>query len=137
RDAIGSAWITDLSELKKLMPLVEDAGFQEKWREGKRANKRALPEVIEAQYAKRGLPISVSVDSMFDCQVKRLHEYKRQLLNVLHAVALYRRIRDDPQRSSTPRTILFSGKAAPGYAMAKLIIRLINAVGSVVNADPL
>jgi len=135
RDATGSAWITDLSELKKLTPLAEDAGFREKWREVKRANKRVLAKVIEAQYTKRGLPISVSVDSMFDCQVKRLHEYKRQLLNVLHAVALYQRIREHPEGTFTPRTILFGGKAAPGYFTAKLIIRLINAVGSVVNSD--
>jgi starch phosphorylase len=137
-EAIGDGWITDLSQLKRLAPLANDAVFQEKWRETKRENKHTLAKVIEEQYRKRGHPLLVNVDSMFDCQVKRLHEYKRQLLNVLHAVTLYHRVRDGSDRATcTPRTIIFSGKAAPGYGMAKLIIRLINAVGSVVNADPL
>jgi len=89
-----------------------------------------------AQYAHRGTDLIVDPHSMFDCQVKRIHEYKRQLLNVLHVVTLYNRILDRPQRDHVPRTVLFAGKAAPGYPMAKLIIRLINAVGDVVNRDP-
>ncbi len=134
-DAVGAGWITDLGQLEKLVPLADDKAFQQKWREVKRANKLRLAGVIEDHYVKRGHPIKVNVDSMFDCQVKRLHEYKRQLLNVLHAITLYQRIKDNPKATVTPRTILFSGKAAPGYHMAKLIIRLINAVGSTVNGD--
>ena len=135
-EAIGPAWVTDLSALKKLIPLATDAAFQEKWRAVKRANKARLASVISEQYQRRGETLTVNADSMFDCQVKRMHEYKRQLLNVLHAITMYNRIKANPKAQYTPRTILFSGKAAPGYYTAKLIIRLINAVGSVVNNDP-
>ena len=134
--AIGPDWITDLARLEALAPLASDPAFQAQWRAVKRANKERLAAVIEAQYARRGVDLAVNVDSIFDCQVKRMHEYKRQLLNVLHAITLYNRIKANPAGEFTPRTIILSGKAAPGYHMAKMIIRLINAVGDVVNADP-
>src|SRR5262249_22465036 len=97
--------------------------------------KLRLIEIIESQYRHRGEMITINPDSLFDCQVKRIHEYKRQLLNVLHAITLYNRIKDNPNGEHVPRTIIFGGKAAPGYFMAKLIIRLINAVGQKVNND--
>ena len=134
--AIGDGWIRDLFQLQKLIPLASDAAFQDKWRAVKRANKERLAQEITAQYKKRGLDLAINVDSMFDCQVKRLHEYKRQLLNALHAITLYNRIKANPKATYTPRTILFAGKAAPGYHQAKLIIRLINSIGEVVNNDP-
>ncbi|MDP2340054.1 MAG: glycogen/starch/alpha-glucan phosphorylase [Deltaproteobacteria bacterium] len=133
--AIGDAWITDLFHLKKLAPLATDTAFQEKWRAVKRANKERLALEIQAQYKKRGRDLVINLDSMFDCQVKRLHEYKRQLLNALHAITLYNRIKANPKATYTPRTILFAGKAAPGYHQAKLIIKLINSIGDVVNND--
>jgi len=132
---IGDGWITDLSKLKALSASSSDPAFQEQWRAVKRANKERLAKEIVAQYKKRGVEIHINLDSMFDCQVKRIHEYKRQLLNALHAATLYLRIKDNPQGTFTPRTILFAGKAAPGYHTAKLIIRLINAIGSAVNGD--
>jgi starch phosphorylase len=135
-EAIGERWVTDLDELRRLRDHAEDASFQQSWSAVKHANKEALARVIAEQYAHRGLRLSVDPSSMFDCQVKRIHEYKRQLLNVLHAVTLYHRILDDPRGDHVPRTVLFGGKAAPGYFMAKLIIRLVNAVGGVVNQDP-
>jgi len=135
-EAVGSKWVTDLYELRKLKPLAEDASFHDKWRAIKRANKDNLSGIIQRQYKKRGLTISINPDSMFDVQVKRIHEYKRQLLNVLHVITLYNRIKDNPAAGHTPRTVIFGGKAAPAYWMAKLIIRLINSVGEVVNNDP-
>jgi glycogen phosphorylase len=134
--AIGDGWVTDLSQLQKLVPHASDKVFQEKWRAVKRSNKQRLATVMTEQYKKRGHDLVVNVDSMFDCQVKRMHEYKRQLLNALHAITLYNRIKANPKAEFTPRTILFSGKAAPGYHVAKLIIRLINGIGDVVNHDP-
>lgn len=134
-EAIGTSWITNLDDLRKLEDIADDSTFQHKWRAVKRANKERLAAVITEQYQRRGVALQVNADSMFDCQVKRLHEYKRQLLNVLHAITLYNRMRDHPHGAHTPRTILFSGKAAPGYHMAKLIIRLINGVGQRVNSD--
>ena len=135
-EAIGEKWVTDLMDLKRLIPLARDAAFVEKWRAVKRANKERLVQVIAEQYGRRGTPLAALPDSMFDCQVKRIHEYKRQLLNVLHALTLYNRIKDDPRGAHVPRTVVFAGKAAPGYRTAKLIIRLVNAVGEVVNRDP-
>ncbi len=134
--AIGDKWITNLEELRKLERFAADKSFHEKWRAVKRTNKLALAELIQQKYAKQNRPISINPDSMFDGQVKRIHEYKRQLLNVLHVITLYNRIKDRPGDDHTPRTVIFGGKAAPGYWMAKLIIRLINAVGDVVNNDP-
>jgi starch phosphorylase len=135
-EAIGDKWVTDLYQLRGLLKHAEDPGFVERWRAVKRANKEALAEVISGQYARRGLPLRVDPASLFDCQVKRIHEYKRQLLNLLHVVTLYNRILDDPTGDHVPRTVLFAGKAAPGYAMAKLIIRLVNSVGRAVNRNP-
>jgi glycogen phosphorylase len=128
---IGNGWITDLYELEKLRPLAADAGFLEQWWQVKRECKEKL-----AAYILRHNCIEVNPDSLFDCQVKRIHEYKRQLLNVLHVITLYNRIRENPAAPFVPRTFIFSGKAAPAYVLAKLIIRLINAVGGMVNNDP-
>lgn len=130
-DHIGTGWTTNLYELKKLEPLVEDPIFRKKWREVKLAKKKAL-----AAYILDRNNITVDPHSLFDIQVKRLHEYKRQLLNVLHVITLYNRIIDSPKSQFVPRTIMFAGKAAPGYYMAKLIIKLINSVAEVVNNDP-
>jgi starch phosphorylase len=134
-DAIGDKWTTDLDELRRLRAQTADEGFVEKWQAVKRANKQRLARIVAEQYAKRGQRLNLDPDSMFDCQVKRLHEYKRQLLNVLHVITLYNRIKDAPGDAHVPRTVIFGGKAAPGFLRAKLIIRLINAVGDVVNGD--
>jgi starch phosphorylase len=128
---IGDSWITNLDELKKLIPLAEDREFQQQWMEVKRANKVLLTDYI---YKKNG--IMVSPDTMFDCQTKRIHEYKRQLLNVLHVITRYNRLKANPGANVAPRTVIFSGKAAPSYFMAKLIIKLINSIGVVINNDP-
>ncbi|MBM4279397.1 MAG: glycogen/starch/alpha-glucan phosphorylase [Deltaproteobacteria bacterium] len=135
-EAIGDGWITDLYQLKNLVAFVDDAAFQERWRDVKRANKERLITEIVRQYRRRGEALTIPAHALFDCQVKRIHEYKRQLLNALHAITLYNRIKERPRAAFTPRVILFSGKAAPGYHQAKLIIRLINAIGRVVNHDP-
>ena len=128
---IGTGWVTNLHELKQLVPLAEDAGFQQQWIEVKRANKQRLADYIREQEG-----VTVSPDSMFDCQTKRIHEYKRQLLNVLHVITRYNRIKAHPGGDFAPRTVIFGGKAAPSYYMAKLIIKLINSVAAVVNNDP-
>jgi starch phosphorylase len=128
--SIGDGWLTDLNQLKKLRPLAEDRTFLDRWQKVKRENKAELAAYILDQN-----DIHVSADSLFDCQVKRFHEYKRQILNVLHIITLYNRIKADPGLETTPRTFLFSGKAAPSYLIAKLVITLINAVASTVNAD--
>jgi starch phosphorylase len=128
---IGEGWVTNLDELKKLIPLAEEPGFRQRWIEVKRANKVRLAGYILAHNG-----IDVSPDSMFDCQTKRIHEYKRQLLNVLHVITRYNRIKANPGGVFAPRTVIFGGKAAPSYYMAKLIIKLINSVGAVVNGDP-
>ncbi|OFZ56529.1 MAG: glycogen phosphorylase [Bdellovibrionales bacterium RIFOXYC1_FULL_54_43] len=128
--AIGKSWVTDLDELRKLRDLAEEPDFQQEWMEVKRANKRKLAAQI-----RRTNGVDVSSESMFDCQTKRIHEYKRQLLNVLHVITRYNRIRSNPGLNVAPRTVIFSGKAAPSYTMAKLIIQLVNSVGNVVNSD--
>jgi starch phosphorylase len=135
-EALGDGWPADLSRLEELAPFAGEAPFRERWRAIKRLQKVQLAEVVRVQYGHRGLDLSVDPDALFDVQVKRIHEYKRQLLNVLHVITLYNRIRDGGPGTRVPRTVLFGGKAAPGYSMAKLIIRLINGVGEVVNADP-
>ena len=134
-EAIGEGWVTDLFQLEKLSCVASDAAFVERWRAAKRDNKLQLIEIIEEQYRHRGETITINPDALFDCQVKRIHEYKRQLLNALHAITLYNRIKDHPNGEHVPRTIIFGGKAAPGYFMAKLIIKLINAIGKRVNSD--
>ncbi len=128
---LGDGWLRDLDQLRRLEPLAEDAAFQKEWRAAKLTAKRALAVLIEQRTG-----ITVSPDSLFDIQTKRLHEYKRQHLNVLHILTLYRRLLREPQADVPPRTFVFGAKAAPGYAMAKLIIKLINAVAAVVNHDP-
>jgi starch phosphorylase len=128
---IGPAWLKDLPELRHLTPLAEQADFRRRFREVKHAMKRRLASAIHDR-----LGIEVSPASMFDVQVKRMHEYKRQLLNLLHVVTRYNRIRDGHTTGLVPRTVIFSGKAAPGYAMAKLIIKLIHSIADVVNNDP-
>jgi starch phosphorylase len=133
--AVGTGWITDLSRLEALVTLAGDAALGERWRAAKQHRKVELAAVIEAQYRRRGQPLRIDPASLFDVQVKRIHEYKRQLLNVLHVVTLYNRIADGGDGGGVPRTVIFGGKAAPGYHMAKVIIRLITAVGDVVNAD--
>jgi starch phosphorylase len=129
-EAIGDKWIADLTRLRDLETFVDDAAFVEKWRKVKLDNKRALAESAWGKYQ-----LQFDPESMFDVQVKRIHEYKRQHLNVLHAIALYRRLKLDPKREESPRTIIFGGKAAPGYVTAKLIIKLIHSVGEVINND--
>jgi glycogen phosphorylase len=130
-DAIGDRWIKDLSELKRLEPLAEDSEFRSQWRAIKHTNKCAFADFVTGCTG-----ISIDPHSLFDVQVKRIHEYKRQHLNILHVVALYHRLRSSSSTEMLPRTFIFGGKAAPGYRIAKLIIKLINAVGDVVNTDP-
>ncbi|NVN98452.1 MAG: glycogen/starch/alpha-glucan phosphorylase [Geobacteraceae bacterium] len=130
-EAIGDGWVKDLEQLKKLKPLADDPAFGRRWGEIKLEAKRSL-----AKYILKHNCISVDINSIFDCQVKRIHEYKRQLLNALHIIALYNRLKSGLCQEIPPRTFIFSGKAAPSYAMAKLIIRLINGIADVVNNDP-
>ncbi|MFT4266707.1 MAG: glycogen/starch/alpha-glucan phosphorylase [Xenophilus sp.] len=128
---IGRGWRRDLSQLEALRPMAEQPAFVRAFRHAKRENKLRLANWIEQHMD--GLVIDT--DAMFDVQVKRIHEYKRQLLNVLHVITRYQRILDDPQGSHVPRVVVFAGKAASAYAMAKQVIRLINDVAAVVNAD--
>jgi starch phosphorylase len=132
-DTIGEEWITDLSQLAKLAPHADDPKFRARWRQVKQNNKVRL---LEYKKTEMGLDAVISPDMMFDVQVKRIHEYKRQLLNVLHAIHLYDRIKRGDTANWTPRCILFGGKAAPGYFIAKRIIKLINNVANVINRDP-
>ncbi len=129
--SIGDDWIKDLQQLRRIEPLSEDASFQQEWRFIKRAVKDDF-----SQHARHTTGISIDPESLFDVQVKRIHEYKRQHLNVLHIVALYHRIKSNPNIDILPRTFIFGGKAAPGYHFAKLMIKLINSVGEVINRDP-
>ncbi|MES1256147.1 MAG: glycogen/starch/alpha-glucan phosphorylase [Acidobacteriota bacterium] len=126
---IGREWISNLSDLRRLTPLADYPDFRQQFRTVKQANKERLAAIVKAE-----LGIAIDPASLFDVQIKRIHEYKRQLLNILHVVMRYNRIRDGAP--VLPRTVIFSGKAAPGYVMAKLIIRLIHAVADVVNHDP-
>ncbi|HSP86874.1 MAG TPA: glycogen/starch/alpha-glucan phosphorylase, partial [Ignavibacteriaceae bacterium] len=130
-DKIGTKWVTELSELKKLEKFVNDSDMRENWRTAKWLSKKFLIEHIESE-----LNVKINQESMFDVQIKRFHEYKRQLLNVLHVITLYNRIKDNPSIKMVPRTVIFAGKAAPAYYQAKMIIKLINAVADVVNNDP-
>lgn len=130
-EAIGDDWIHDTARLRALEPLAEDSTFRERWRAARRENKSDLARLIRDSCG-----VTVDPDSMFDVMVKRIHEYKRQHLAVLHIVALYHRLKSDPHAEIVPRTFLFAGKAAPGYHYAKQMIRLITAVGDVVNSDP-
>jgi len=129
-DAIGESWITNLNRLRDLEALADDPGFREKWRQVKLANKRNVCDLYSLDAC---LPLNP--EAMFDVQVKRIHEYKRQHLNLLHIITLYHRLKNNPGLDIPPRVFLFGGKAAPGYFMAKLIIKLINAVAEVINND--
>lgn len=130
-EKIGDSWVKNLYELKKLEAFAKDKKFQNAWLASKNEVKKYLSEYIRSH-----LKIEVNPDSMFDILVKRIHEYKRQHLKVLHIITLYNRIKENPDIDIVPRTFIFGGKAAPGYFMAKLIIKLINSVGDVVNHDP-
>ena len=129
-DKIGDAWVTDLPQLKKLLPYVDDEKAQQEFMQIKRKNKVRL-----AKYIKEHNGIDVDPDSIFDVQVKRLHEYKRQLLNILHVMYLYNELKKNPDMDMTPRTFIFGAKAAAGYRIAKLTIKLINNVADVINND--
>lgn len=128
---IGDAWITNLSDLERLAAFADDDDFRHEWTLVKRENKLRLARYIESEHH-----LPVNIDSLFDCHVKRIHEYKRQILNLLHVITLYNRIKDRPHEDFTPRTVIFGGKAAPGYFAAKLIVKLIHAVADVINRDP-
>jgi starch phosphorylase len=128
---LGAGWIRDLEKLRRLEPIVSDRELRDEWRAIKLGNKVAL-----SNYMHERLGIVADPQSMFDVLVKRLHEYKRQHLQILHILTLYKRIQRDPDEEVVPRTFVFGGKAAPGYRMAKLIIKLIHSAGEVINADP-
>jgi len=128
---LGEGWLTDLTRLRELESLVDDPDFRAEWRDIKRINKARY-----AEYVRRVTGIALDPDTLFDVQVKRIHEYKRQHLNILHIVARYHRLRTDPHLDLPPRTFIFGGKTAPGYTMAKLMIRLVTAVADVINRDP-
>jgi len=129
-ETIGEAWIRDLDELRAIERYVDDPTFCERWAAIKRANKEEL-----AAHVKQATDMVVDPDSMFDVQVKRIHEYKRQHLSILHVIALYHRLKNGAT-DVEPRTFIFGGKAAPGYRVAKLMIKLINSVGAVLDRDP-
>ena len=131
-DAIGQGWVTDLSQLKKLKPLAGDQSLRQAFLKAKR---QAKLDFID--WLTRTTGENVDVDSIFDCQIKRIHEYKRQLLNALRIVVLYDRLRKNPNSEVTPRTFFFAGKAAPAYQLAKVIIKFINNLASIVDADPI
>jgi starch phosphorylase len=129
-ETIGEAWIRDLNELRAIERYVDDPSFRERWSAIKRANKEEL-----AAHVRQLSETPLDPDSMFDVHVKRIHEYKRQHLNILHVIALYHRLKNGAT-DVVPRTFVFGGKAAPGYRVAKLMIKLINSVGAVLNRDP-
>jgi len=130
-EAIGPGWECELSRLKGLIPLADDAQFRRDFADAKLQNKRRL-----GRYVLRKMGMGINPHSMFDCQFKRMHEYKRQLLNILHVITRYNRIKENPNGQFVPRTVMIGGKAAPGYFVAKLIIKLFNSVAEVVNNDP-
>jgi starch phosphorylase len=130
--AIGDRWIVDLDELRRLKPLAADSGFQESFRNAKRQAKVKFADWLRSTTGQ-----AIDPDTIFDCQIKRIHEYKRQLLNALRVVVLYNRLRENPKLEQPPRTFFFAGKAAPAYHLAKLIIKFINNLAAVMDADPL
>ncbi|MEX3953125.1 glycogen/starch/alpha-glucan phosphorylase [Paraburkholderia sp. EG287B] len=131
-ETVGEGWVADLTRLRKLEAYADDPAFREKWRAVKRANKEVLAERI-----RNATNVIVDPDALFDIQVKRIHEYKRQHLNALYIITLYQRLRRNRERGCVPRCFIFGGKAAPGYRMAKLMIRLITGIAEVVNHDPM
>ena len=130
-DAIGDRWITDLTELRKLKPLADDAAFRDGFRRAKHDAKDSFAAWLKSTHG-----LVLDPDTIFDSQVKRIHEYKRQLLNALRIVVLYNRLRENPDTRMLPRTFLFAGKAAPAYVLAKLIVKFINNLSAVIDADP-
>ena len=130
-EAIGDGWITDLGQLSKLKPLADDPGFRDAFRKAKREAKSRFAGWLKATSGQ-----TVDPDTIFDCQVKRIHEYKRQLLNALRIVVLYNRLRENPDLDMPPRTFFFAGKAAPAYRLAKLIIKFINNLAGTIDGDP-
>src|SRR6202035_1389786 len=130
-ERLGSSWENDLEELGRLTGAADDAEVRRHFRGIKRTNKQRLADEVM-----RRTGVEISIDSLFDVQVKRIHEYKRQLLNLLYVVTRYQRIRENPNADVVPRTVIFAGKAAPGYAMAKAIVQLINNVARTIDADP-
>jgi starch phosphorylase len=130
-ETIGDSWVTDLSDLHRLLPLADDAAFRARFQNAKQACKNRF-----AAWLKESSGTVVDTNTIFDSQIKRIHEYKRQLLNVLHIIVLYNRLRTNPALAIPPRTFFFAGKAAPAYRLAKLIIKLINNVSQVIDADP-
>jgi starch phosphorylase len=129
-EAIGTGWVTDLDQLQRLKPLADDAAFREKFAATKRTAKEALARWLKSKGK------LVNPDHIFDSQIKRIHEYKRQLLNILHVIMLYYRLKNDPRLDLPPRVFFFAGKAAPAYTLAKNIIKLINSVADTIEADP-
>src|SRR2546428_9985619 len=130
-EAIGEGWITDLGELARLKPLADDRGFREAFHAAKRAAKSAFTDWLRSSSGQ-----TVDPDTIFDCHVKRIHEYKRQLLNALRIVVLYNRLRENPKLEMAPRTFFFAGKAAPAYQLAKLIIKFIENLAGTIDGDP-
>ncbi|WP_319434026.1 glycogen/starch/alpha-glucan phosphorylase [Mycobacterium sp. RTGN5] len=130
-ETVGEGWLSDLEQLRGLESYVDDPAFRERWRDMKRANKSRL-----AEYVHSATGIELDPTWMFDVQVKRIHEYKRQHLNVLHIITLYNRLKRNPGFGIAPRAFIFGGKAAPGYFIAKRMIRLITAIGATINNDP-
>jgi starch phosphorylase len=130
-EAIGEGWITDLGELNKLKPLADDQGIRNGFRKAKREAKSQFAAWLKSKFGQE-----VNPDSIFDCQIKRIHEYKRQLLNALRVVVLYNRVRKNPNLEMAPRTFFFAGKAAPAYQLAKLIIKFIENLAGTIDADP-
>src|SRR5262249_29956662 len=130
-DTVGPGWVTDMEHLRKLIPLADDSGFRDLFWKAKRQAKVRFADWLQSTTGN-----VVDPDTLFDSQIKRIHEYKRQLLNVLRIIVLYNRIRQDPNLAMTPRTVFFAGKAAPAYRLAKLIIKLINNVAGTINSDP-
>ena len=131
-EALGEEWVSDLERLQSLEALADDPAFCARFAQAKQRNKCRV-----AEWLKRSAGVSVDPGAMFDVQIKRFHEYKRQLMNILHAAALRNKIHRDPDAKRAPRVKVFGGKAAPGYAMAKLVIKLVNDIGAAINADPL
>jgi starch phosphorylase len=131
-ESIGEGWAFDLDRLRKLAPLARDAAFRDRFRKAKRSAKVRFSEWLKATTGQE-----VDPESIFDSQIKRIHEYKRQLLNALHVVVLYNRLRASPGLDAPARTFFFAGKAAPAYHLAKLIIKLVNSIGATIDADPI
>ena len=130
-DAIGDSWVTDLEQLSRLRLLADDEGFRDFFRSAKREAKAQCANWLRSTFG-----VAVDPDTMFDCQIKRIHEYKRQLLNALRIVVLYNRLRENPTLEMAPRTFFFAGKAAPAYRLAKLIIKFIHSLAATIDGDP-